>query len=215
MRKLLLYEGGAAPRPRPNPPRLNCELVLSLSQLRFSFCPPLQVGYSQLRVEFTRSATLLALASITATVTTLTVATVTTVTTTATTERTALTLTLATQHAAGRNVRLLLLDVGSRDDLGRQVQPLAEVVETLGGQGVVVPLPGELGLDVAAAGQRLESLDDKEVLDVELGVLREVVVLGSDEDTLAEECLVDGLPVSLGDEHLGGLAMYKMSGLWC
>ena len=45
--------------------------------------------------------------------------------------------------------------MGLGDDLSGQVEPLAEVVETLGGEGVVVVLPREAGLDVAAAGQRL------------------------------------------------------------
>ena len=44
----------------------------------------------------------------------------------------------------------LLLDVRGRDDLSWQVQPFAQVVETFGGQGVVVVLPGELGLEIAA-----------------------------------------------------------------
>lgn len=164
-------------------------------------------GHSQLRVEFTRSTALLALTSITSSVATLTALTVTT----ATAEGSALALTLA-QHASGRNVALLLLDVGSRHDLGGQVKPLSEVVETLGGQGVVVPLPRELSLDVAAAGQGLQSLDDIQVLNIELGVLREVVVLGGDEDALAEQSLVNGLPVGLGDEHLGGSASMVF---WC
>ncbi len=60
-------------------------------------------------------------------------------------------------------MRPLLLDVGGRDDLGGEVEPLPEVVETLGGEGVVVVLPRELGLDVAARGQGLEGLDDEEV----------------------------------------------------
>ncbi len=60
-------------------------------------------------------------------------------------------------------MRPLLLDVGSRDNLGGQVKPLPEVVETLGGEGVVVVLPRELGLDVAARGQGLASLDDEQV----------------------------------------------------
>lgn len=38
-------------------------------------------------------------------------------------------------------MRALLLDVCSGHDLGGQVEPFAEVVETFGGQGVVVPLP--------------------------------------------------------------------------
>lgn len=54
----------------------------------------------------------------------------------------------------------LLLDVGGGDNLGGEVEPLAEIVKTLGGEGVVVVLPRELGLDVAAGVQRLASLDD-------------------------------------------------------
>ena len=57
-------------------------------------------------------------------------------------------------------MRALLLDVGLGNDLGREVEPLAEVVKTLGGEGVVVPLPRELGLEVAAGSQGLASLDD-------------------------------------------------------
>lgn len=54
----------------------------------------------------------------------------------------------------------LLLDVGLRNDLSGKVKPLAEVVETLSSEGVVVPLPGELGLEVTTGGKRLASLDD-------------------------------------------------------
>lgn len=43
---------------------------------------------------------------------------------------TALTL-LTAHHAAGGSVRALLLDVGGGDDLSGEVQPLAEVVQTL------------------------------------------------------------------------------------
>jgi hypothetical protein len=57
-------------------------------------------------------------------------------------------------------MRALLLDVGGGDNLGGEVQPLAEVVETLGSQGVVVVLPRELGLDETARVQGLKSLDD-------------------------------------------------------
>lgn len=57
-------------------------------------------------------------------------------------------------------MRTLLLDVGGGDNLGGEVQPLAEVVETLGSQGVVVVLPRELGLDETARVQGLKSLDD-------------------------------------------------------
>lgn len=45
-------------------------------------------------------------------------------------------------------------------DLGGEVQPFAQVVEALGREGVVVPLPGELGLEVGAGGQGLACFDD-------------------------------------------------------
>lgn len=57
-------------------------------------------------------------------------------------------------------MRSLLLDVRRRHDLSGQMEPFAEVVETLGSQGVVVVLPRELSLEVAAGGERLASLDD-------------------------------------------------------
>lgn len=37
----------------------------------------------------------------------------------------------------------------SRDNLGGEVKVLSEVLETLVGEGVEVPLPAELGVDVA------------------------------------------------------------------
>lgn len=52
-------------------------------------------------------------------------------------------------------MRALLLDVRLGHDLSGEVEPFAEIVETLGGEGVVVVLPGEAGLEVAAGGQRL------------------------------------------------------------
>lgn len=54
----------------------------------------------------------------------------------------------------------LLLDVCSRDNFSWEVEPLAEVRKALFGQSVVVILPAELGLDVAARGERLACLDD-------------------------------------------------------
>lgn len=45
--------------------------------------------------------------------------------------RTTLTV-LAAHHATRGSVRTLLLDVGGRDDLSGEVEPLAEVVKTLG-----------------------------------------------------------------------------------
>lgn len=54
----------------------------------------------------------------------------------------------------------LLLDVGGGNNLSGEVEPLAEVVKTFGGEGVVVVLPREPGLDEAAGVKRLQSLND-------------------------------------------------------
>lgn len=140
---------------------------------------------SQLRSKLARSTTLLALTSVSSAVTALAVTTLTT----ATAAESSLAALALAEHTAGRSVRTLLLDVSGRDDLSGEVKPFAEVVETLGGQGVVVVLPGELGLDVAAGGQGLASLDDEKVLGVDFGVLGEVEVLSGDEDALTEEVL--------------------------
>lgn len=67
---------------------------------------------------------------------------------------------ITAHHAARWGVGALLLDVGLRDDFWGQVQPLAEVVEAFGSEGVVVPLPRELRLQVAAGGEGLAGLDD-------------------------------------------------------
>lgn len=103
-------------------------------------------------------------------------------------------------------MRSLLLNVGGRNDLSGKVEPFAEVVEAFGGQGVVVVLPRELSLDIAAGVERLASLDDEQVLGVDIGVLGKVEVLLGNEDTLSEEVLVDLLAVGLGDQHRGGCA---------
>ena len=57
-------------------------------------------------------------------------------------------------------MRALLLDVRSGHDFGGKVKPFAQVVETLRSEGVVVPLPGELGLEIVAGGKGLARLDD-------------------------------------------------------
>lgn len=86
-------------------------------------------------------------------------------------------------------MRSLLLDVCSGDDLGGEVKPFSEVVETLGGEGVVVVLPRELSLDVAAGVERLKGLDNEEVLGVDVGMLGKVEVLLRDQHALSEEVL--------------------------
>lgn len=57
-------------------------------------------------------------------------------------------------------MRTLLLDVSGGHNLSREMEPFAEVVETLGGQRVVIVLPREAGLDIAAGVEGLEGLDD-------------------------------------------------------
>lgn len=77
-------------------------------------------------------------------------------------------------------MRALLLDVRLRDNLSGEVKPLAQVVETLGCEGIVVPLPTELGLDVTAGGEGLHGLDNLDMkvsVDVE-GVCKMVVRRG-------------------------------------
>lgn len=105
---------------------------------------------TELRSELARSTTLLTLTLVTAAVL---------ATATLAAGSTALTVVTA-EHAAWGSVAALLLDVGLRNDLSGQVEPLAEVVKTLSSEGVVVPLPRELGLEVTARGQGLASLDD-------------------------------------------------------
>jgi hypothetical protein len=88
---------------------------------------------TELRLELAGSTALALLSLVTAAV----LATVTATSTTAAT--TALTVVTA-EHAPGRS-RALLLDVGLGNNLGGEVEPFTEVVETLGGEGVVVVLP--------------------------------------------------------------------------
>lgn len=47
----------------------------------------------------------------------------------------------------------LLLDVGCRHNLSREVEPFAEEVETFRGESVVIPLPRKLRLKVSTRGE--------------------------------------------------------------
>jgi len=49
--------------------------------------------------------------------------------------------------------------MGRGHDLSGEMEPFAEVVEALWGEGVVIPLPGELGFEVAAGGEGLAGFD--------------------------------------------------------
>jgi hypothetical protein len=93
---------------------------------------------TELGLELARGSALSLLAGVTAAVAVTVTTTVTATSTTAST--TALTVVAAAEHTPGRS-RALLLDVGLRNDLSGEVEPFAEVVETLGGEGVVVVLP--------------------------------------------------------------------------
>jgi hypothetical protein len=102
------------------------------------------------------------------------------------------TLSSLTTSVSGRSSsRSSGLHVGLGNNLGRNVEVFSEVGETLIGEGVVVPLPRELGLDESLGGEGLHGLDNLEVSDGHVGVLGSVEVLGSNEDTLLEEVLVD------------------------
>jgi hypothetical protein len=125
-------------------------------------------------------------------------------------------------------MRALLLDVGCWHDFCGQMKPLSEVVKSFWREGVVVPLPGELGFEVAARGQGLAGFDDLnnntistfgipsrdmpsyvEVLGIELAVFGEIVVFLGHEHSLTEEILVDFLAIGFGDEP-GTLSVYAI-----
>ena len=57
---------------------------------------------------------------------------------------------------------------------------LAQELDALWREGVVVPLPRELRLDVALRGERLERLDNLEVRNVEVFMLGCVVIFLGD-----------------------------------
>jgi hypothetical protein len=165
-----------------------------------------------LRSEFPRWCTFLALSGIPSSVASLAIPVTTAATTS--TERLPLTLTITAHHSTRRSVRALLLDVGSGNDLGGQVKPFPEVVQSLRGEGIVVVLPRKLGLDETTGCERLAGLDNEEVLRVNVVVLWEVVVLLGDEHTLTEEVLVDLFSVCLGDKPGDGsvLSNYASNG---
>lgn len=94
-----------------------------------------------------------------------------------------------------------VLDVRAWHNVLWQVQVLSQVLHTLLGQGVVVVLPRELGLDVTSRSQRLQRLDHVQVLAVNFLVLRLVEVLLGNNNTLLEQVAVNLVSVSLGNQH--------------
>ena len=87
-------------------------------------------------------------------------------------------------------MRALALDVRRRNDLGRQVEPLAEIIKTLSRKGVVVVLPREARLEVAARRERLAGVDYEKVLCLDIRVVA-LEVLGGNELGLGESRSVD------------------------
>lgn len=69
-------------------------------------------------------------------------------------------------------------------------------------EGIVVVLPGEPRLSVAARGERLEDLYNVEILGIKVVVLGQIEVLFRDEDALAEEVFMDFAAVGLWNQHL-------------
>lgn len=67
--------------------------------------------------------------------------------------------------------------------------PFTEVFNTFRGEGVVVILPRELGLDEALGCQALEGLDNFEVWNVEIFMFREIVVLFGNQYSLCFKLL--------------------------
>jgi hypothetical protein len=64
--------------------------------------------------------------------------------------------------------------------------PFTEVFDTFSGKDVVIPLPRELSLDEALGGQALHRLDDLQIGYVEFFMLRRVIVLLGNKDTLCQ-----------------------------
>lgn len=81
------------------------------------------------------------------------------------------------------------------------MEPLTEVFDTLVSERIVVPLPRELGLDVALRVEALHGLNDIEVLDLQVLVNTFKVFL-SDANALLEQILVDLTPLVGRNQHL-------------
>ena len=80
---------------------------------------------------------------------------------------------------------------GGGDSVGRNVEVFTEVVNSLVGEEIVVPLPRELVLDEASGLERLHNLDNVEVGDFDLCMLLQSQFLVAAQDALFEEVRVD------------------------
>ena len=89
----------------------------------------------------------------------------------------------ALRASAGARRQGLLLQ-GGGDNLGGEVEELAEVDDSLVGEVPIVPLPAKLLPDVPTGTQGLHGLDDLEVGDLKVVVLGGIEILVGDEDSL-------------------------------
>lgn len=80
------------------------------------------------------------------------------------------------------------IKVGIKHDIKYEYDyaPFAEILQTLIGEGVVVILPRELGLDIALGCKALHGLDHLQVGDIEVIVLGGIVILLGDQYTLCD-----------------------------
>lgn len=112
--------------------------------------------------------------------------------------------------------------------------PLAKVGNAIRGEYIVIILPRELGLYETLRGETLKSLDDLEIRNIKVFVLRRIKVFFSHKNTLYrtsttvrtaikfkdrlkhtfEEVLVDDTPVLFRDDHAGLTVLRNSSGYW-
>ena len=110
--------------------------------------------------------------------------------------------------------------------------PLAKVGNAIRGEYIVIILPRELGLYETLRGETLKSLDDLEIRNIKVFVLRRIKVFFSHKNTLYrtsttvrtaikfkdrlkhtfEEVLVDDTPVLFRDDHAGLTVLRNSSG---
>lgn len=73
-----------------------------------------------------------------------------------------------------------------------------------------------MSLDVSAGGEGLASLDNEQVLGVDIWVLWQIVLLSSDKNTLTEEVLVDLLAVGLWNKpvNISSYSYFRSAREW-
>ena len=95
----------------------------------------------------------------------------------------------------------LLLGHSERGSGGRESEELAQVLNTLVIEDVVVPAPAELGGDKVPGSQRLEKHEDLEVLNLSIVVFLLGEILLDDHDSIIEQLSVYRAAVLTTNEH--------------